>query len=130
MKDCNRQSEISFTLCHICKSEKPQENATTKYSLRIASFGDTKTILCRNFGSLTLSNTANQVSCISRGLYDNLIGHRHLTYYNDFIYFQSNPNNRRKISHTQPNSLQDLHLTEINLHEQDQFLLLASKRLV
>lgn len=62
MKDCQRQSDVHITLCHICKTEDPQENTVSRYLLRIASIGDTKTILCRNFGSLTLSNNANQVS--------------------------------------------------------------------
>ncbi|XP_065213412.1 protein phosphatase PHLPP-like protein [Planococcus citri] len=102
VKDSPRQSDVHITLCHICKTEDPQENTVSRYLLRIASVGDTKTILCRNFGSLTLSNNANQ----------NHQNHR-----------QSNGHNN------QPNILQDLHTTEISLHEQDQFLLLASKSL-
>lgn len=62
LKEYSWQSELYCTLCHICKQkESLDNNQMQRYVLRIASIGDTVTILCRNTGSLTLSHSSKQV---------------------------------------------------------------------
>ncbi|XKL61561.1 hypothetical protein PGB90_008618 [Kerria lacca] len=101
LSDCSQLSEIYAILCHITKQKESKENnQIRRYLLRIATVGKTTTILCRNTGSLTLSDSSKQPS-----------------------------QNRLLKTLTNTNFTWNPHITEIMLQEQDQFLLLANKSL-
>ncbi|XP_039279477.1 protein phosphatase PHLPP-like protein isoform X1 [Nilaparvata lugens] len=100
LKDKGQRCGVCAMLCHITKLKS--QHSKHRYVLRIASVGEAKSVLCRSSGVVTLAHTPTQIQTVKSQLGG---------------------------SSMFPFVVPDPHVAEILLADNDEFIIMANKRI-
>lgn len=138
LKETGQKYGVCGTLCHIVRT-RPSGSPSSflpgchhQYTMRVASVGEARAVLCRRSGLINLSQTTQAVSTIASmshciELYRNSLSNEPLILCH-FYSFQNPNHSQLGCSAMFPLVIPDPHVTEVDLDETDEFLIIANKR--
>ena len=143
MNDCRELKEtgqkygVCGTLCHIVQT-KPSSSSNFisashhRYTMRVASVGEARAVLCRHSELINLSQTTHEVSTVASNppdLHIHSISIKSINFSTLFFFFFQNLNHSQLgYSAMFPLVIPDPHVTEVELDETDECLIIANKR--
>lgn len=141
MNDCRELKEtgqkygVCGTLCHIVQTRPSSSSSFIpgshhRYTMRVASVGEARAVLCRHSGLINLSQTTREVSTVASKPDDLHIHSLSIKQKNFLSHFSFQNLNHGQLGHSAmfPLVIPDPHVTEVELDETDECLIIANKR--